>query len=71
MWQQIAAEQPNFVTHGGDISYANECGWPAAPVLERYRSAATRRYAVPLGHNEYGGQARLILHPPTTRPAIL
>jgi hypothetical protein len=25
----IAAQSPSFVTHGGDISYANECGEPA------------------------------------------
>jgi uncharacterized repeat protein (TIGR01451 family) len=25
----IAAQSPSFVTHGGDISYANECGAPA------------------------------------------
>ncbi len=29
VWQQIAAEQPALVTHGGDISYANSCGKPA------------------------------------------
>lgn len=26
---QIAADHPDFVTHGGDISYANECGQAA------------------------------------------
>lgn len=25
----VAAQSPSFVTHGGDISYANECGVPA------------------------------------------
>lgn len=29
VWQQIAAEQPAVVTHGGDISYQNECGRPS------------------------------------------
>lgn len=29
VWQQIAADHPAFVTHGGDITYANECGVPA------------------------------------------
>jgi uncharacterized repeat protein (TIGR01451 family) len=26
VWQQLAGEHPDLVTHGGDISYANSCG---------------------------------------------
>jgi hypothetical protein len=29
VWNQIAADQPDMVTHGGDIDYANECGQPS------------------------------------------
>ncbi len=28
VWAQLAAEHPAFVTHGGDLSYANTCGVP-------------------------------------------
>ena len=29
IWQQLADEHPDLVTHGGDISYANTCGIPS------------------------------------------
>jgi uncharacterized repeat protein (TIGR01451 family) len=29
VWQQIADDHPSLVTHGGDISYANQCGLPS------------------------------------------
>jgi hypothetical protein len=29
VWQQLADEHPDVVTHGGDISYANSCGTPS------------------------------------------
>lgn len=29
IWDQLANDHPNFVTHGGDISYANDCGRPS------------------------------------------
>jgi hypothetical protein len=29
VWQQLADEHPDVVTHGGDISYANSCGIPS------------------------------------------
>lgn len=56
VWQQIAADNPAVVTHGGDISYANECGQPAvhqfwndiAPIAQQ----APIQFA--LGNHEYG-----------------
>jgi uncharacterized repeat protein (TIGR01451 family) len=29
VWQQLADEHPDVVTHGGDITYANTCGLPS------------------------------------------
>jgi hypothetical protein len=29
VWQQLADEHPDLVTHGGDITYANSCGTPS------------------------------------------
>jgi hypothetical protein len=29
VWQQLADEHPDVVTHGGDITYANSCGLPS------------------------------------------
>ena len=29
VWSQIVSEEPTFVTHGGDIDYANYCGAPS------------------------------------------
>jgi hypothetical protein len=29
VWQQLADEHPDVVTHGGDITYANSCGIPS------------------------------------------
>jgi Purple acid Phosphatase, N-terminal domain/Calcineurin-like phosphoesterase len=29
VWQQLADEHPDLVTHGGDITYANSCGIPS------------------------------------------
>ncbi len=56
VWQQIAADSPDFVTHGGDISYANDCGvgnvhqfWnDIAPI------ATQRPIQFSWGNHEYG-----------------
>ncbi|MGH3497986.1 MAG: fibronectin type III domain-containing protein [Nocardioidaceae bacterium] len=63
VWQQVAADQPAFVTHGGDITYANECGVPSvhqfwndiAPIATQ----AAMQFA--WGNHEYG--------PPRNAPA--
>lgn len=56
VWTQLAAEQPDFVTHGGDLTYANECGVSAvhqffddiAPI------ATMRAWEQTWGNHEYG-----------------
>ncbi len=56
VWQQIAGELPDFVTHGGDISYANECG--AGAVHQYFNDiapiATLRAYQQSWGNHEYG-----------------
>ncbi len=52
----IAAQNPNFVTHGGDISYANECGTPA---VHRYYTdqqawSESAAFQPAWGNHEYG-----------------
>lgn len=54
--QLIADQNPNFVTHGGDISYANECGVPAVHQLYVDQEAWSHGAAfMPVwGNHEYG-----------------
>lgn len=56
MHQLIAAQQPNFVTHGGDISILNECGIPAAHSYYTDQEVWSRSTAFqPVwGNHEYG-----------------
>ena len=64
VWQQIAADSPDVVTHGGDISYANECG--VGSVHQFYNDIAPIAMQRPLefswGNHEYGSAS-------TTAPA--
>jgi hypothetical protein len=56
VWQQVTAESPDMITHGGDITYANDCGVGAvhrfwqdiAPI------ATQRPMEFALGNHEYG-----------------
>jgi hypothetical protein len=52
----IAAQNPNFVTHGGDISYANECG--TASVHQYYQDeeawSESAAFQPAWGNHEYG-----------------
>ncbi len=62
MQQLIAAQDPYFVTHGGDIAIANQCGQQA---IHRYYTdiqawSLTSALQVAFGNHEYG--------PPTTSP---
>ena len=62
MQQLIAAQDPDFVTHGGDIAIANQCGQQA---IHRYYTdiqtwSLTSALQVTFGNHEYG--------PPTTSP---
>ena len=52
----IAAQNPNFVTHGGDISYANECGTPAVHQYYQDQEAWSESAAFQpaWGNHEYG-----------------
>lgn len=63
VWAQIAAESPDVVTHGGDISYANECGQPS--VHQFFQDIAPIATMRPLefawGNHEYGS-------PPASAP---
>ena len=56
MHSLIARQTPDFVTHGGDISYANDCGQPA--VHRFYNDIATWSQSAALmpswGNHEYG-----------------
>jgi hypothetical protein len=56
VWQQLAADNPAVVTHGGDISYANECGEPA--VHRFWNDIAPIAQQAPIqfawGNHEYG-----------------
>ncbi|HSX33769.1 MAG TPA: carbohydrate binding domain-containing protein [Candidatus Saccharimonadales bacterium] len=56
VWSQIAGEAPDLVTHGGDISYANECG--NAATHQYYQDTApvatTRAMEQVWGNHEYG-----------------
>ncbi len=56
IWVQLANDNPDFVTHGGDISYANECGRPS--VHQLYNDIAPVATKAPLqfswGNHEYG-----------------
>ena len=56
VWQQIAADNPDFVTHGGDISYANDCG--VGNVHQVYNDMAPIATQRPIefawGNHEYG-----------------
>jgi hypothetical protein len=55
-WSQILGENPAFVTHGGDISYANICGKASVSQLFRDISgvASTRPMMFSWGNHEYG-----------------
>jgi Purple acid Phosphatase, N-terminal domain/Calcineurin-like phosphoesterase len=52
----IAAQSPNFVTHGGDISYANECGQPAVHqyYLDQEAWSHSAAFMPAWGNHEYG-----------------
>jgi hypothetical protein len=56
VWAQIAAELPDFVSHGGDISYANDCGVGAVhQFYEDIEPIATMRaWQQSWGNHEYG-----------------
>jgi hypothetical protein len=56
VWSQILSEDPAFVTHGGDIDYANECGSPSVHQLFQDISgvASTRPVMFTWGNHEYG-----------------
>jgi hypothetical protein len=52
----IAAQQPSFVTHGGDIAYANVCGVPAVHryYVDQEAWSHTAAFQVVTGNHEYG-----------------
>ena len=56
VWQQIADELPDFVSHGGDITYANNCGVGA--IHQFYQDiapiATMRAWQQSWGNHEYG-----------------
>ena len=62
VWRGVAADRPNFVTHGGDISYANECG--VGSVHQFYNDiapvATNVAWEQTWGNHEYG--------PPSSNP---
>ncbi|HEX4432108.1 MAG TPA: hypothetical protein VHZ96_22750, partial [Frankiaceae bacterium] len=51
-----AAQDPNFVTHGGDISYANECGTQAVHqyYLDEQVWSTSAAFQPVWGNHEYG-----------------
>ncbi len=52
----VAAQNPNFVTHGGDISYANECGTAAVHqyYVDQEAWSHSAAFQLALGNHEYG-----------------
>ena len=56
VWAQVTASNPDFVTHGGDISYANDCGiGNVHRFFEDIAPIATRRaLQFAWGNHEYG-----------------
>ena len=52
----VAAQNPNFVTHGGDISYANECGTPAVHqyYVDEQAWSTSAAFQPVWGNHEYG-----------------
>ena len=52
----IAAQQPNFVTHGGDIAYANYCGTKAVHryYIDQEAWSHSAAFQPVLGNHEYG-----------------
>ncbi|MDX6286841.1 MAG: hypothetical protein QOG53_2326 [Frankiales bacterium] len=56
VWQQITAENSDLITHGGDISYANDCGVGAVHQFwNDIEPIATQRpMEFALGNHEYG-----------------
>jgi hypothetical protein len=52
----VAAQDPNFVTHGGDISYANECGTQAVHqyYLDEQVWSESAAFQPVWGNHEYG-----------------
>ncbi len=56
VWQQIAGEHPAFITHGGDISYANDCGVPNVHQFWNDISSLSTQAALQFtwGNHEYG-----------------
>ncbi len=56
VWQQLAADNADVYTHGGDISYANECGNPASHQLfdDIEPVSTTRVIEWSEGNHEYG-----------------
>ncbi len=65
VWADVAADAPDFVTHGGDINYANACG--TVNIHQFYQDiapiATTRAFEQVWGNHEYGPLD------PTTAPA--
>ncbi|HET6925082.1 MAG TPA: fibronectin type III domain-containing protein [Candidatus Saccharimonadales bacterium] len=56
VWQQLANDQPNFVTHGGDIDYENECGQPSVHRLWNDIETVSEQTSMQFvwGNHEYG-----------------
>lgn len=56
VWAQLPADNADFYTHGGDISYANDCGNPTS--LQVFNDIApvstTRVIEWSEGNHEYG-----------------
>jgi hypothetical protein len=56
VWQQVVDDNPDVVTHGGDISYANDCG--VGSVHQFYNDIAPIATQRPIefawGNHEYG-----------------
>lgn len=59
VWQQIADDQPDVVTHGGDIDYANECGQPSVHQLFNDIEPISEQRPIEFawGNHEYGPPA--------------
>lgn len=55
-WQQVAADSPDFVFHGGDISYANECGEAAVHAFWNDIGPVASKAPIQFswGNHEYG-----------------
>ncbi|OMH25169.1 hypothetical protein BKD30_06365 [Tersicoccus phoenicis] len=71
-WKQIAAEKPDFVTFGGDTSYANKCGVGAVHQffndVKPVSTIAAMMFA--WGNHEYGGVTSPPAPPGTPRDRL-